>query len=75
MTRSVLVQLDLPKDWRKFRLPPALQDRLQELLDKQDLHGKLSSGERREAAALAELVDWLALLKVRATLAARVDGR
>jgi hypothetical protein len=69
--QSVLVQLDLPGDWRKFALPPALKDRLQELLDKQDQTGKLSPRERREATALTELVDWLALLKIRAELAAK----
>jgi hypothetical protein len=69
MPQSVLVQLELPRDWEKFRMPPALQERLQELLDRQDQQGKLSPRERREAAALAELVDWLALLKVQAELA------
>ena len=69
MACSVLVQLDLPKDWRKFRLPPALHQRLQELLDRQDEQGGLSRGERREAAALAELVDMLSLIRLRAELA------
>ena len=39
---TVLVELELPKDWRKFRLPRALHDRLRELLDRQDRDGKLS---------------------------------
>jgi hypothetical protein len=43
--------------------------RLQELLDKQDRTGKLSAKERREAAALTQLVDLLALIRLRATLA------
>jgi hypothetical protein len=71
MTRHVLVELELPNHWRKFRLPPALQDRLQELLDRQDREGKLSPRERREAAALAELVDLLSLLRLRAEVAAK----
>lgn len=37
---SVLVELDLPKNGRQFRLPPALQDRWQELLDRQEETGK-----------------------------------
>jgi hypothetical protein len=37
---TVLVELELPKDWRKFRLPRALHDRLHELLDRQDRDGK-----------------------------------
>ncbi len=72
MTQSVLVELQLPKDWRKFRLPPALHERLQELLDRQDCTGKLSPKERREATALTELVDLLSLMRLRAKLAAKL---
>ncbi len=70
MAQSVLVELELPKDWRKFRLPPALHERLQELLDRQERTGKLSLKERREATALTELVDILSLMRLRAKLAA-----
>jgi hypothetical protein len=69
MARSVVVELNLPKDWRRFRLPPALHRRLQELLDRQDEQGRLSRRERSEAAALTELVDMLALMRLRARLA------
>jgi hypothetical protein len=68
---TVLVELELPKDWRKFRLPRALNDRLHELLDRQDRDGKLSRLERREATALAELVDMLSLMRLRAELATK----
>jgi hypothetical protein len=68
---QVLVALDLPKDWQSFRLPHALDDRLQELLDRQDAEGKLSRAERNEATALVELVDMLSLMKLRAEAAAR----
>jgi len=71
---TVLVELDLPKDWRSFQLPPALHDRLQELLDRQDREGKLSRRERREAIALTELVDMLSLMRLRSELAARRAG-
>ena len=66
MPQSVLVELELPEDWAEFRLPPALHDRLQELLDRQDRTGKLSKRERREAGALTQLVDMLSLMKLRA---------
>jgi len=66
MTRPVLIELDLPRDWKRFRLPAALQDRLQELLDRQDRDGKLSRRERRQAEALVELTVMLVLLKLRA---------
>ena len=71
MRRPVVVELELPKDWRKLRLPEALQQRLQELLDRQDLEGRLSPRERREAAALAELVDMLSLIRLRVEMAAK----
>jgi len=71
MAQAVLVELDLPKDWQRFRLPLPLHDRLQELLDRQDRTGKLSPKERREAAALTELVDLLSLMRLRAKLAAK----
>jgi hypothetical protein len=71
LARSVLVELELPKDWRTFRLSPALHDRLQVLLDRQDREGRLSPPERREAAALTELVDLLSLLRLRPELAAQ----
>ena len=63
---SVTVQLDLPEDWEQFRLPSALDARLQELLDRQDKGGSLSEAERHEAEALSDLVDMLALLRLRA---------
>lgn len=75
MTQSVLVELDLPKDWERFTLPPALHDRLQELLDRQDLNGKLPRRERREAEAIAELVDMLSLMKLRSERAGGRGGR
>ena len=73
MTQSVLVRLELPSDWKRFRLPRALHERLQELLDRQDLKGGLSPRERREARALAELVDILTQIRVRAKLANSTD--
>ena len=71
MGESVVVELELPKNWRKFRMPRALHQRLQDLLDRQDLAGKLSVKERREAAALTELVDVLSLMRLRAEVAAK----
>jgi hypothetical protein len=65
MPQSVLVEVELPDGWKKFCLPKALDDRLQELLDRQDQTGKLTARERREATALVELVDLLSLMKAR----------
>lgn len=69
--RQVLVVLDLPNDWGKFRLPSALHDQLQELLYRQDANGNQSAAERREWVALTELVDILSLMKLRAELTSR----
>ena len=69
---SVTLQLELPEDWEQFRLPSALNGRLQYLLDRQDREGSLSHAERREAEALTDLVDMLALLRLRAE---RISGQ
>jgi hypothetical protein len=69
MSQTVNVLLELPDDWRNFRLPRALNTRLHKLLDKQDVEGKLSVAERREAEALVELSEMLSLMKIRARLA------
>lgn len=68
---QVTVELDVPGDWSKFRLPSALDARLQELLDRQDNKGKLSRAERREAEALTQLVDMLSLMRLRVERADR----
>jgi hypothetical protein len=66
---TVTVELELPEDWQALRLPDALHERLQNLLDLQDEQGSLSSQERREAEALVQLVDMLALMRLRAEAA------
>jgi hypothetical protein len=63
---TVAVELELPEDWQTLRLPEALQERLQNLLELQDAQVSLSSQERREAEALVQLVDMLALMRLRA---------
>ena len=73
MPHKVIVELSLHGDWRRFRMPSALEKRLQSLLDKQDMQGKLPASERHEAAALVELSEMLSLIKIRAK-AARSKG-
>ena len=63
---TVTVELELPEDWHSLQLPEALHDRLQDLLDRQDEQGGLSSQERREAAAIVQLVEMLALMRLKA---------
>lgn len=71
----VLVELELPHDWETFRLPPALNKRLQHLLDRQDLKGTLTQAEREEAKALTDLVEMLSLMKLRADQAVASSAR
>ena len=49
-----------------FELPPAVQARLQELLDRQDQGDQLTEAERQEAEGLVELAEFLSLLRLRA---------
>ncbi|MFO0224919.1 MAG: hypothetical protein ACK56E_16500 [Planctomyces sp.] len=63
---TVTVELELPEDWQALQVPEALHERLQDLLDRQDEQGSLSSQERREAEALVQLVDMLSLMRLRA---------
>jgi hypothetical protein len=71
---QVLLHLELPDDLRRFRLPAALNARLQELLDRQDEEGKLTTAERREAQALTDLAEMLTLMKLRAQRISRKTG-
>ena len=64
-----MVELELPQNWKRFRLPAALKGRLNSLLDEQDRTGKLRTAKREEARALTELADFLSLMKLRAVRA------
>ena len=66
----VTIELEIPGDLARFRLPRALDQRLQDLLDRQDGGIALSQAERREAEALVEVADLLTLLRLRAESAA-----
>jgi ABC-type transporter Mla MlaB component len=59
------MQLMIESELAQFELPPAVQQRLQTLLDRQDQGIDLTSSEREEAEGLVELAEFLALLKVR----------
>lgn len=66
MPQLVSIQLEMPKDLARFRLPAAVNARLHELLDRQDSGSRLSAAERREAEGLVELAELLAFLRLRA---------
>ena len=59
--------IEIPIELAKFQLPPAVQARLQFLLDRQDEGLLLSQGERQEAEGLVEVAEFLSLLHLRST--------
>ena len=66
MTKSVLIELQMPEDMVGFHLPRGLDNRLQQLLDRQDNGEGLTPAEREEAEGLVSIVDLLSLLKLKA---------
>jgi hypothetical protein len=65
MGQSVQISVEMPGDLRKFRLPKAVQRRLQYLLDLQDSGRRLSTEERKEAEGLVNMAELLSLLRLR----------
>lgn len=65
MSQHVVVEFEIPSDLEKFKLPDGVQQRLQELLDRQDRGDILSSAERSEAEGLVDLAELLSLLQLR----------
>jgi hypothetical protein len=59
------MQLMIESELVRFELPPAVHQRLQTLLDRQDQGQELTSAERAEAEGLVELAEFLSLLKLR----------
>ena len=55
-----------------LRLPPGVNSRLQDLLDRQDQGTPLSPAEKEEAEGLVELSELLSLIKRRAQRAGRL---
>jgi len=66
MSHVVAIELEMPDDLARFRLPLAVNQRLQELLDRQDRGGRLTAAERKEAEGLVNLAELLSLLQLRA---------
>jgi hypothetical protein len=63
---TLTLEVDLPADLARFRLPAAVVARLQELLDRQDSGQPLTAQEREEAEGLVDLSEFLTLLRLRA---------
>ena len=74
MAESLLIELQMPDDMSRFKLPAGVQSRLQELLDRQDGGQPLTEAERSEAEGLVSLAELLSLLRLRAERAAGVTA-
>lgn len=64
------VQVTIDLHQAPLDLPPAVQNRLQALLDRQDQGETLTVAERQEAEGLVALAEFLSLLRLRAERAA-----
>lgn len=62
---TIMVEVDLPDDPARLRLPQAVADRLQSLLDRQDAGAPLTDQERKEAEGLVEVAELISLLRLR----------
>jgi len=63
---TVTIDVDLPGELDRFRLPKAVAARLQTVLDHQDAGQVLTTSEREEAKGLVNLAELLTLLRLRA---------
>jgi hypothetical protein len=63
---TMTLEVELPDDLAGFRLPAAVNERLQSLLDRQDSGRALSPQESDEAEGLVNLAEFLTLLRLRA---------
>jgi len=62
---TLTIEVDLPADLARFRLPQAVAARLQTLLDRQDSGEPLTAAERDEAEGLVNLAEFLTFLRLR----------
>ena len=65
MSQAIHLEVEVPDDLARLRLPEGVQQRLTELLDKQDEGTLLTGAEQREAEGLVDLAELLSLLRMR----------
>ncbi len=70
MSQSIHLDLELPDDLARFKLPAGVNERLTPLLPKQDSCQALTDLERREAEDLVDLAKTLTYLGLQAKAAA-----
>jgi hypothetical protein len=57
--------IEIPIELTHFQLPEGVQERLQILLNRQDVGEELTPAERLEAEGLVELAEFLSLIRLR----------
>ena len=62
---SIQLEIEMPDDLARFRLPEGVHHRLQALLDKRNGGLALTGDEEREAEGLVNLAELLTLLRLR----------
>ena len=60
----MITTIELPEEVIHYKLPEAVQTRLQLLLDRQDAGEPLTADERKEAEGLVELAEFLSYLRL-----------
>jgi len=65
VSMTFTLEIEFPGDLNRFRLPEAVNARLQSLLDRQDSGQTLTPEERAEAEGLVNLAEFLTLLRLR----------
>lgn len=63
---AVHLEIEMPDDLARFRLPAGVDRRLQALLDRQEEGNPLTAAEHEEAEGLVNLAELLSLLRARA---------
>lgn len=71
MSHAIQLEVDLPGDLARLKLPEGVNDRLSALLDKQDTKVGLTLQERKEAEGLVELAETLTYLRMKAERVAK----
>lgn len=71
----VVMEIEIPDDLADFHLPRGVDQRLHELLDRQDGGQALTTAERSEAEGLVSLAEWLSLMKLKARISNSAPSR
>jgi hypothetical protein len=74
MSQHILIEIELPAELERFKLPEGVNQRLQALLDRQDQGEQLMPAERQEAEGLVDLAELLSLLQLRARRIAQTES-